>query len=182
MKKQDDAIGDLFGEDFYEQKATHLIAEHAQRTGHLHEEGIDRKAFLWYLLSADNLIVDPLKFGPCMNMDKPLSHYFIASSHNTYLTGCSNCSPARSTAWIFCASGGQWSGYADDEMYRQVLLAGCRCIEIDVVDSDKNEPVVKHIHTPVKAIPFRQVIIAVRDCAFKASTFPVILSIENHCR
>ena len=45
------------------------------------------ESFLRYLLSFDNLIVDPTKFDLCMDMDKPLAHYFIASSHNTYLTG-----------------------------------------------------------------------------------------------
>lgn len=49
------------------------------------------ESFLRYLLSFDNLIVDPAKFGLYMDMDKPLAHYFIASSHNTYLTGLSNC-------------------------------------------------------------------------------------------
>lgn len=45
------------------------------------------ETFLRYLLSFDNLIVDPAKFDHSMDMDKPLAHYFIASSHNTYLTG-----------------------------------------------------------------------------------------------
>ena len=49
--------------------------------------GMNDEAFLRYLLSFDNLIVDPAKFDLFMDMDKPLTHYFISSSHNTYLTG-----------------------------------------------------------------------------------------------
>ncbi|KAH8027035.1 hypothetical protein HPB51_001621 [Rhipicephalus microplus] len=43
--------------------------------------------FLRYLMSADNPIVSPEKFDLSMDMDQPLNHYFINSSHNTYLTG-----------------------------------------------------------------------------------------------
>jgi phosphatidylinositol phospholipase C beta len=49
--------------------------------------GMCDESFLRYLLSFDNLIVDPAKYDHSMDMDKPLAHYFIASSHNTYLTG-----------------------------------------------------------------------------------------------
>jgi hypothetical protein len=45
------------------------------------------ESFSQYLLSYDNLIIDPSKLGLFMDMDKPLAHYFISSSHNTYLTG-----------------------------------------------------------------------------------------------
>jgi hypothetical protein len=45
------------------------------------------ESFLRYLLSFDNLIIDPTILDLYMDMNKPLAHYFIASSHNTYLTG-----------------------------------------------------------------------------------------------
>ncbi len=49
--------------------------------------GMSDAAFLRYLLSADNFIIDPKIIDLHMDMNKPLAHYFIASSHNTYLTG-----------------------------------------------------------------------------------------------
>ena len=141
------------------------------------------ESFLRYLLSFDNLIVDPTRFVLSMDMDKPLAHYFIASSHNTYLTGFIRKKEAF-LGKICSYLGSQLTGRASIEMYRQVLLSGCRCIELDVVDSEKrtDEPEVKHKNTPVRSVLFKEVIVAIRDWAFKVSSFPLILSIENHCR
>lgn len=61
-----------------------------------------------YLLSDDNLVMAINKIDLCDDMDQPLSHYFINSSHNTYLTGH------------------QLTGKSSVEIYRQALLAGCR--------------------------------------------------------
>ncbi|KAI2639416.1 PLC-like phosphodiesterase [Xylaria nigripes] len=58
---------------------------------------------------------------PVSNKDltKPISNYFIDSSHNTYLPGK------------------QWNGKATTETYRRALIQGCRCVEIDVWDNDQ---------------------------------------------
>lgn len=45
----------------------------------------------------------------------------------------------------------------------------------------KTEPRVYHGYTLTKKIPFREVCEAIRDTAFKASTLPVIVSLEVHC-
>lgn len=64
--------------------------------------------FLRYLMSEDNNIIAQSKIDLNDDMDQPLAHYFINSSHNTYLTGH------------------QLTGKSSVEIYRQTLLAGCR--------------------------------------------------------
>ena len=50
--------------------------------GHLSQEG-----FLQYLLGEHNALITPEKLDLSEDMDQPLAHYFINSSHNTYLSG-----------------------------------------------------------------------------------------------
>ncbi|XP_071962617.1 1-phosphatidylinositol 4,5-bisphosphate phosphodiesterase beta-1-like isoform X3 [Antedon mediterranea] len=130
------------------------------KKGHLSVDGLSR-----YLLSSENLVVDPETLTHCHDMDQPLPSYFINSSHNTYLTGH------------------QLTGKSSVEMYRQVLLSGCRCIELDCWDGNggDEEPVITHGYTMCTLVNFKDVIEAINDAAFKTSAYPVILSFENHC-
>jgi hypothetical protein len=54
---------------------------------------ISRKHFSLYLTSEMNDAFNPLhKNAVYQDMTQPLTHYYIASSHNTYLEGeCSDC-------------------------------------------------------------------------------------------
>ncbi|KAK3541973.1 hypothetical protein QTP86_009237 [Hemibagrus guttatus] len=51
--------------------------------GQISVEGFGR-----YLNGEENSIIPPEKLDQSEDMTLPLSHYFINSSHNTYLTGC----------------------------------------------------------------------------------------------
>ncbi|KAJ8275385.1 hypothetical protein COCON_G00100100 [Conger conger] len=77
---------------------------------------------------------------------------------------------------------GQLAGSSSVEMYRQVLLSGCRCVELDCWKgrTAEEEPVITHGFTMTTEISFKEVIEAIAECAFKTSPFPVILSFENH--
>ncbi|CAF0835097.1 unnamed protein product [Rotaria sordida] len=87
IQKQNAALNDTYTMDLYEQKAKDLIKKYTEYDGNFKEKGMSNELFLRYLLSFDNLIIDPKKLDLCMDMNKPLAHYFISSSHNTYLTG-----------------------------------------------------------------------------------------------
>ena len=121
--------------------------------------------FMWYLMSEDNLVISPERLLKTDNMEFPLSHYYIKSSHNTYLTGH------------------QLTGKASVEMYRQVLLTGCRCIELDFWNGEgaNGDPYISHGYTMVNKLPARDVIQAIAECAFRTSEYPLVLSFENHC-
>ncbi|XP_032350873.1 1-phosphatidylinositol 4,5-bisphosphate phosphodiesterase eta-2 isoform X4 [Camelus ferus] len=123
--------------------------------------GID--GFTNYTRSPAGDIFNPEHHHVHQDMTRPLSHYFITSSHNTYLVGDQLMSQSRV------------------DMYAWVLQAGCRCVEVDCWDGPDGEPIVHHGYTLTSKILFKDVIETINKYAFVKNEYPVILSIENHC-
>ncbi|XP_040268094.1 1-phosphatidylinositol 4,5-bisphosphate phosphodiesterase beta-2 [Bufo bufo] len=130
-----------------------------KQRGQLSPEGM-----VWFLCGSENSVVSMDKLLVNQDMNQPLTHYFINSSHNTYLTA------------------GQFSGVSSPEMYRQTLLSGCRCVELDCWKGKppEEEPIITHGFTMTTEILFKDVIEAIAESAFKTSPCPIILSFENH--
>ncbi|XP_078146079.1 1-phosphatidylinositol 4,5-bisphosphate phosphodiesterase beta-4 [Centroberyx gerrardi] len=151
---------------FYDPKRAMQIVEKYERDAELKKKGhMSSDGFCRYLMSDENAPVFLDRLELYQEMDQSLAHYFISSSHNTYLTGR------------------QFGGKSSVEMYRQVLLSGCRCVELDCWDGkgEDQEPIITHGKAMCTDILFKDVIQAIKDTAFVTSEYPVILSFENHC-
>ncbi|XP_058486582.1 1-phosphatidylinositol 4,5-bisphosphate phosphodiesterase delta-1a isoform X2 [Solea solea] len=136
----------------------HEIDETAKQKKHMTKDG-----FLMYLHTEDGSILNPAHKRVYQDMSQPLNHYYISSSHNTYLME------------------DQLRGPSSTEAYIKALMKSCRCVELDCWDGANGEPVIYHGYTLTSKVLFRDVIKAVKEYAFKTSDYPVILSLENHC-
>ncbi|KAM8840259.1 inactive phospholipase C-like protein 2 isoform 2-T4 [Spinachia spinachia] len=133
-------------------------SEEGQQEGYLSLDG-----FTGYLTSAECHLFDKEHHAVCQDMSQPLSHYYISSSHNTYLIE------------------DQVRGPSDISGYIRALKMGCRCVEVDVWDGPDEEPVVCTGHSLSPPLALRCVLEAIGKFAFVASQYPLIICLENHC-
>lgn len=121
---------------------------------------VNLDGFTHFLLSSDTpSLIDE----SAQDMKRPLSEYFISSSHNTYLVG------------------NQLQGESTVEGYIRALQRGCRCVELDIWPGDDGFPIVTHGRTLTSKLTARDALSAIAKYAFLASPYPLILSIEIHC-
>lgn len=71
------------------------------------------------------------------DMTLPLSYYFMASSHNTYLEE------------------DQLYGPSSVNRYINDVIKSCRCVELDCWDGEAGEPIIYHGFTLTSKITFR---------------------------
>ncbi|XP_041986907.1 1-phosphatidylinositol 4,5-bisphosphate phosphodiesterase gamma-1 isoform X2 [Aricia agestis] len=153
---------DRMGED--EPKTSQYIRDYLRDPQRdIYEPYFTLNEFVEMLFSKQNSIWDTKHDTVNQDMTKPLSHYWISSSHNTYLTG------------------DQFSSESSLEAYVRCLRSGCRCIELDCWDGPDGTPFIYHGHTLTTKIKFMDVLRTIKEHAFVASDYPLILSIEDNC-
>lgn len=164
-KQRDPRLNEILYPFYSEKRAREILTTYEPNAELAKEDKMSQDGFIRYLMSDENAPVFLDRLDIYMEMDQPLAHYYINSSHNTYLIGR------------------QFGGKSSVEIYRQVLLAGCRCVELDCWDGkgEDEEPIITHGKAMCTDILFKDVMYAIRDCAFVTSEYPIILSFENHC-
>ncbi|NWY48602.1 PLCB2 phosphodiesterase, partial [Sylvia atricapilla] len=163
-KQRDTRLNDILFPPAKPEQVQSLIEKYEPSGFNIQRGQLSPEGMVWFLCGPENNLIVLDKLMLYQDMSQPLSHYYINSSHNTYLTA------------------GQFSGTSSPEMYRQTLLAGCRCVELDCWKGrpPDEEPIITHGFTMTTEILFKDAIEAIAESAFKTSPYPVILSFENH--
>ncbi|TYI86623.1 hypothetical protein E1A91_D04G077800v1 [Gossypium mustelinum] len=147
------------------QKEDKATREDAQKiidsVKHFHRKGVNLEAFFKYLFGDIN---PPLaSLGVHHDMSAPLSHYFIYTGHNSYLTG------------------NQLSSECSDVPIINALKRGVRVIELDIwPNSTKDDVDVLHGGTLTTPVELIKCLRSIKEYAFVASEYPVVITLEDH--
>ncbi|CAL1387586.1 unnamed protein product [Linum trigynum] len=146
------------------EEAERLVAEVLHRRHHLTRyarNGLNLDDFFHLLLSDD--LNGPINKQVHHDICEPLSHYFIYTGHNSYLTG------------------NQLSSDCSEVPIVRALQRGVRVIELDLwPNSSKDEVLVLHGRTLTTPVSLFKCLKSIRDYAFVRSPYPVIITLEDH--
>ncbi|CAI9767522.1 unnamed protein product [Fraxinus pennsylvanica] len=127
-----------------------------------HRKGLNIENFFKYLFGDVNPPLNP-KLGVHHDMTAPLSHYFIFTGHNSYLTG------------------NQLSSDCSDVPIIRALQRGVRVIELDIWPNSRKDNVnVLHGRTLTTPVELIKCLRSIKEHAFSASEYPVVITLEDH--
>ncbi|GKE00367.1 phosphoinositide phospholipase C 4-like protein, partial [Tanacetum coccineum] len=127
----------------------------------IHRKSLSLEDFHHFLVSTD--LNPPIRSQVHQDMNAPLSHYFIYTGHNSYLTG------------------NQLSSNCSEVPIIKALKRGVRVIELDLwPNSSKDNVHVLHGWTLTKPVELLGCLKAIKENAFTASDYPVIITFEDH--
>ncbi|KAE8666732.1 Phosphoinositide phospholipase C 4 [Hibiscus syriacus] len=117
--------------------------------------------FYQYLFSA--YLNPPMDTKVHHDMTAPLSHYFVFTGHNSYLTG------------------NQLSSDCSDVPVIKALKRGVRVVELDLwPNSTKDDVHVLHGRTLTTPVELNKCLTSIKEHAFSASEYPVIITLADH--
>ncbi|KAF8397289.1 hypothetical protein HHK36_016202 [Tetracentron sinense] len=153
------------GEDTTTIEDAQAIIDSLKEFKHLNiffRKGLNLEAFFRYLFSDTNPPLSPSRVVH-HDMTAPVSHYFIYTGHNSYLTG------------------NQLSSDCSDVPIIEALQRGVRVIELDLWPNSTKEDVdVLHGRTLTTPVELIKCLRSIKEHAFFVSEYPVVLTLEDH--
>ncbi|KAL3518059.1 hypothetical protein ACH5RR_020648 [Cinchona calisaya] len=117
--------------------------------------------FFHFLFNAD--LNPPMHSKVHHDMTAPLSHYFIFTGHNSYLTG------------------NQLTSDCSDVPIIKALKKGVRVIELDIwPNSSKDDVHVLHGRTVTTPVELIKCLKSIKEHAFSTSPYPLVITLEDH--
>ncbi|XP_062215940.1 phosphoinositide phospholipase C 4-like isoform X2 [Phragmites australis] len=154
------ATGGADGEDA--EQIVDRVLQDRSRTPRFGRPALTVDDFRHFLFSED--LNPPIQHSQVhQDMNAPLSHYFIYTGHNSYLTG------------------NQLSSDCSDVPIIKALQIGVRVIELDIwPNSSKDDIDILHGRTLTAPVSLIKCLRSIKEYAFVASPYPVIITLEDH--